>query len=242
MCNLCRKSLALGLLDQLDVERFLEVGIGAGDVMISLGKRGLVGRGIDFSEQAVATCRERIHAEGLAERLEVRQGDLLALSDETSYDLVIAFEVLEHIEDDHAALDRIRGLLRPHGYLLLSVPAHMSKWGATDVWAGHQRRYEREELQQKLHGSRFVIREFFSYGFPLLNLTRRVRNLVYARDVRRGETVQDRTMSSGIAPPTPVRLLRPMIPVFSWLVCQLQRPFLHSDLGEGYFVLAQREG
>lgn len=241
MCNLVRKWLALGLIDEVNVQRFLEVGCGRGDLLISLGKKGLAGRGIDFSEQAVQLCRERIVAAGLSDQLAVEQCDLFALAEGQLYDLVIAFEVIEHLEDDRAALERIRALLRPRGHFLLSVPAHMRKWGATDVWADHYRRYERAELGQKLRAAGFTVRELLSYGYPLLNLTRAIRNVVYARDTKRGETAQERTLSSGVSLPAAVRLVRPFVPAYSWLVYQTQRPFLSSNLGEGYFVLAQRD-
>lgn len=243
MCNLARQWLTLRLLERLPVERFFEVGFGAGDVLCALGRRGLRGAGIDFSEEAARACQERLRAEGLEGRLRVACGDLASLPDEVGrdYDLAIAFEVLEHIEDDVAALGTLRRLLRPGGYLLLSVPAHRRQWGATDVWAGHVRRYERAELQEKLARSGFAVREFFSYGFPLLNLTRRLRNLIYARDLRRGDSARERSARSGIARPAGATLFRPLIPPFAWLVYQTQRPFLHSDLGEGYLVLAQRE-
>src|SRR3546814_6549126 len=58
----------------------------------------------------------------------------------------MAFEVLEHIEDDHAALRQWLGWLKPGGILLMSVPAHPSQWNAADVWAGHFRRYRKREL------------------------------------------------------------------------------------------------
>ena len=54
-----------------------------------------------------------------------------------AYDLVCAFEVLEHIEADQAALCRWRERVRPGGWLLISVPAHQSLFGATDVRVGH---------------------------------------------------------------------------------------------------------
>jgi cyclopropane fatty-acyl-phospholipid synthase-like methyltransferase len=209
-------------------------------VLLALGERGLRGSGIDISAEAVDTCRRRIVAQHFEDRLRVEEGDLFALRDDEHYDLAIAFEVLEHIEDDRGALDRVRALLTPRGHFLLSVPAHQRKWGATDVWAGHVRRYERAELLEKLAAADFDVVSFRSYGFPLLNITRAARNLVYARSARHEETAVERSAHSATALPGPVRRLRPVIPAYAWLVYQTQRPFLGSDLGEGYFVLARR--
>lgn len=240
MCNLTRKRMALDAIDGLSAQSFFELGVGRGDVLLALGERGLRGYGIDFSAESIAICRQKIAAQHLEDRLRVDVGDLFALDDDAHYDLAIAFEVLEHIEDDRAALGRIRRLLRPGGYFLISVPARMRKWGAIDVWAGHVRRYERDELQEKLATGGFDIVSFRSYGYPLLTLTNAARNLIYARATDRGDTARQRTMGSGTALPLPLRLLQPTVPVYAWLVHQTQRPFLRSNLGDHYFVVARR--
>jgi len=232
--------MALDLIDHLGAQSFFELGTGRGDVLLALGERGLRGYGIDFSAESIAICREKIGAQHLEDRLRVDVGDLFALDDATQYDLAIAFEVLEHIEDDLGALERLRRLLRPGGHFLISVPAHMSKWGATDIWAGHVRRYERAELRAKLSSSGFDVSSFVSYGYPLLNLTRTARNLVYSRSARPDHSAIERSSHSATSLPGPVQLLRPLIPAYAWLVYQTQRPFLGSDRGEGYFVLARR--
>lgn len=241
MTRLNRQWLTLKLIPDLQAERFFEVGFGEGDLMIALAERGLEGYGIELSDSVVEACRRRIEERGLGERLRVEQGDLLSLTDESAYDLAIAFEVLEHMEDDRGALAVLHRLLRPGGHLLMSVPAQMRQWGPSDVWAGHVRRYERDELREKLQEAGFAVERFMSLGFPLLRLTRSLRNIFYSRDITRSETEEERTMASGTKRPPLARLLRFAIPVFSWLDHQLQRPFLRTDLGETYFVLACRE-
>lgn len=240
MCNRCRKRLTLELLEYLNGDRFLEVGFGSGDVMIALAQKGLRGTGVDLSERAVQACDQRIRAAGLSERLEVRRADLLTLSDENEYDLAIAFEVLEHMEDDLGALTTLRQLLRPGGHLLISVPAHRSKWGATDVWAGHLRRYDRDDLQKTLQASGLVVCRFLSTGFPLLSLAHPIRNVIYRRALRSDDSRRHRTLRSGTSSPAPVRRLRWLIPAVSWLIYESQKPFLYSDRGEEYFLVAQR--
>jgi SAM-dependent methyltransferase len=240
MCNLTRKRMALKLIESIDARSFFEVGVGRGDVLLALGGRGLRGYGIDFSAQSIEICRQKIAALGLQDRLHVAEGDLFALATDERYDLAIAFEVLEHIEDDRRAIERIRALLTPRGHFMLSVPAHQRKWGATDVWAGHVRRYERADLLEKLASGGFEIISFRSYGFPLLNITRAGRNLVYARSARADQSAIERSSHSATSLPGPVRRLRPLIPAYAWLVYQTQRPFLRGDRGEGYFVLARR--
>src|SRR3546814_10271932 len=64
--------------------------------------------------------------------------------------MVCAFDVLEHIEDDRLAIQEWIRWLAPNGKTILSVPAHRSRWGAGDVWAGHYRRYDRNDVEQLL--------------------------------------------------------------------------------------------
>jgi SAM-dependent methyltransferase len=241
MTRLNRQWLTLRLIDSLHVERFFEAGFGAGDLLIALAERGMRGRGIELSDAVVEACRRRIETRGLSDRLEVERADLLSIPEEAAYDLAIAFEVLEHIEDDRAALAVLRRMLRPGGHLLLSVPAHMKLWGASDVWAGHVRRYERADLLEELDAGGFAVRRFLSLGFPLMRASRGIRNLIYRGDVRPGEAAE-RTMASGVERPPLGRRLRFLIPAISWLDHQLQRPFVGTDLGEEYFVLARRDG
>ena len=59
-----------------------------------------------------------------------------------TFDFILAFEVLEHIEDDVSALREWWNGVKFPGHRLLSVPAHPERWNASDEWEGHFRRYE----------------------------------------------------------------------------------------------------
>jgi SAM-dependent methyltransferase len=232
--------MALELVEGLQATSFLELGVGRGDVLIALGERGLRGVGIDFSEESIAICRRKIAARGLEGRVSVAVGDIFALEPDEAFDLALAFEVLEHIEDDRTAVSLIRSFLAPRGHFMLSVPAHQRAWGATDVWAGHVRRYERDELLEKLTTAGFEVRSLLSYGYPLLNITRAARNLIYARSTRGAQSPAQRSSHSATDLPGAIQRLRPLIPAYAWLVYQTQRPFLFGNRGEGYFALARR--
>lgn len=70
---------------------------------------------------------------------------------------VLAFEVLEHVEDDEGLLEEIARVLRPGGVFLLSTPIRMSRWSPLDEVCGHVRRYEPEELFRLLRARGFEI-------------------------------------------------------------------------------------
>ena len=72
-------------------------------------------------------------------------------------DTVVTLDVLEHLEDDHAALGRYRGVLRPGGRLLVKVPAHPFLYGTMDEASLHYRRYGKRELRDKLLAAGFEV-------------------------------------------------------------------------------------
>jgi len=158
----------------------------------------------------------------------------------------VACEVLEHIEDDRAALAQWRDWLRPGGHLILSVPAHARRWSATDVWAGHFRRYEKAALRQLLETSGFAVEELECYGFPLSNLVEPFRAWSHARALRRREEAGKAaaTAQSGVERGLEARLwpLQAGLPgrLLFRLAFHLQTRFRNRDLGTGYLVLARR--
>ncbi|MFQ6020151.1 MAG: hypothetical protein ACE5KW_05275, partial [Dehalococcoidia bacterium] len=143
---------------------------------------------------------------------------------------------------DLATLERLRGFVRDDGFLVLSVPAHAKLWDALDDWAGHVRRYERDELEDKLRRTGWEPIVVYNYGFPLVNLTRKLRALFYSRlSQRAGSTSQrEATLRSGTHPDGYVSGFGWLWAAYGRLANLLQRPFLRTDLGEGYLVLAEK--
>jgi SAM-dependent methyltransferase len=76
-------------------------------------------------------------------------------------------EVLEHLPDDARAMRHIAAALAPGGRLLISVPAWQRKWCASDVAAGHVRRYEPDALRGLIEGSGLVIERMRAWGGPI---------------------------------------------------------------------------
>ncbi|HEY2963049.1 MAG TPA: class I SAM-dependent methyltransferase [Pyrinomonadaceae bacterium] len=130
--------------------RILDVGCGTGANLLMLSRYGDA-EGVDVSEDALAFCRER----GLAD---VRQGAGEELPyDDNTFDLVTAFDVVEHMDDDLAGLSEMYRVLRPGGHVLLFVPTFMFLWGLQDEVSNHRRRYRLPELRRVLEQAGFEI-------------------------------------------------------------------------------------
>jgi SAM-dependent methyltransferase len=97
----------------------------------------------------------------------VLHGDAGILLWGTTYDVVCAFEVLEHIEDDAAALAAWLKHLRHGGHVVVSVPEDPERFGPSDVQVGHFRRYTEESLRGLLQGAGLEVVQLVHYGWPL---------------------------------------------------------------------------
>ncbi len=89
---------------------------------------------------------------------------------EQKFDLVCMFDVLEHVEDDAAALLAARAHLAPGGVLLITVPAYKALFGPHDEELHHKRRYERTELKTKLLAAGLKIEKLSFINTALLPL------------------------------------------------------------------------
>jgi hypothetical protein len=114
------------------------------------------------------------------------------------YDLVCAFEVLEHLADDAAALADWVTLVRPGGHLMLSVPAFGHRFGPMDTRVGHYRRYDPDELAARLVEAGLVVPRVQVYGWPLGYALELVRNRMDARHL-----AADAGAGAGAGAPTP---------------------------------------
>ena len=212
----------------------LEVGCGQGSLGARLAQRYRY-LGVEPDQTSWAVANRRVSAAGGGEVRNVAFG---ALGDER-FDLVCAFEVLEHIEDDATTLKEWATRLRPGGWLLLSVPAHQRRYAKADEMAGHFRRYDPAVMTALLTRSGFTDIQIRQYGFPLGYLLEAGRNQIARRRLAAsaGQSLAERTAGSG-------RLLQPsgsMIgAVTKWGTAPfrvLQRAF--PNTGTGLVVLAR---
>jgi SAM-dependent methyltransferase len=147
----------------------LDVGAAGGGNTRVLQAAGWRAAALEYGEEGARVCAER--------GIPVLRGDAtrLPLAGE-SLDLVVAYDVLEHIEDDAAAAKGVFDLLRPGGLFLVAVPCDMKLWSAHDVAVDHVRRYSRSELLALLTGAGFEIEDVRSWMVllrPAVRLRRR---------------------------------------------------------------------
>jgi SAM-dependent methyltransferase len=92
-------------------------------------------------------------------------GDVTALPlASAGFDLVCAFDIIEHVEDEDAALSELARVARPGARLLLSTPLHPELWTAFDDMVGHKRRYEPARLAEKLTQHHLALEQSAVYG------------------------------------------------------------------------------
>jgi SAM-dependent methyltransferase len=147
-----------------DSHSLLEIGCGTGFVL----------SGIHASQPTLRLAGSEIFSAGLAfAAARVRsaafyQMDARNIPFISEFDVVGAFDVLEHIEDDVVVIEQVAKALRPSGGFLATVPQHPSLWSAQDVHAAHVRRYTARELRRKVEGAGFEVVRLVSFVSLLL--------------------------------------------------------------------------
>ena len=138
----------------------LEVGCGVGTftrrLVAAPSLTGVVS--IDVSPAAVETTRRAV----ADPRADIRVADVQEI--DGRFDLVVCMNVLEHIEDDRAALRHMWTLVAPGGTLFLLVPAHQALFTPFDAESGHFRRYNKRHMRSLMHDAGMapaVIRSFY---------------------------------------------------------------------------------
>ena len=145
----------------------LNAGAGLGSFTALLERRGFAVTSSDVSDAALTQLAART-------RGSVVRADLTELPfADASFDAVVLGEVLEHVSDDGAALTEVQRVVRAGGTLALSVPANPDWFGASDVWAGHFRRYRRRELVDQVRAAGFESIRCVGWGFPVATLYHR---------------------------------------------------------------------
>lgn len=156
--------------DILSTGYLLDIGCGTGWLVKWGDDRGVPSIGLD---QLFDGLREaHLHnphlklVQGEATRLPFQNGKA---------GTVFLLDVLEHLIDDIAALNEVWHVLKPGGWIIVSVPGTMTPWSIRDIEAGHWRRYNESEFREKLSKAGFQLIDFQYYVcllFPLILFSR----------------------------------------------------------------------
>jgi SAM-dependent methyltransferase len=149
----------------------LEVGCGTGFVLSSLheARPELRVAGSDLYAGALEYAARRLPDAHLY------QMDCRHMPFEDEFDVVCAFDVLEHVDEDELVLAEMFRTVRSGGGVIISVPQHPWLWSAGDDFAHHKRRYRRRELVAKVRGAGFVpvqVTSFVGLLLPLMAVAR----------------------------------------------------------------------
>lgn len=132
----------------------LEVGCGVGNFTKQLLFFGGVSA-IDIKKDYLKQTKELIGSEGQAGFGDIEKGSYFFK--DKKFDAIVCLNVLEHIQDDEAALKNLFNLLKKEGRLVLIVPSENFLYGEIDRAIGHFRRYEKTELIKKLSAAGFEV-------------------------------------------------------------------------------------
>lgn len=220
--KVCFSLLERALKGRQDLE-ILDVGCGTG---YNLGLLRRFGRaqGVDMSPEALDFCRLRGE-----EQVTLHTAGELPFP-AASFDLLTAFDVIEHIEDDRGALAEFGRVLRPGGWMLIYTPALPWLYNEHDRIVHHKRRYRRDELQEKLRSAGYEIAHLAYVNGLVLPLVLLARGLARVRSHRGHQEME-----------LPSPLVNGLV---SWL-CYAEEALVRRDLlpiGMTLVALARKPG
>jgi SAM-dependent methyltransferase len=173
-----RRKLLKTILCSLNLQReslTMDIGCGVGSNLSLLKAIGLKAMGCDRSFDNLLLAKNKFFLpfiNGDLENLPIRS---------SSVELVVATDVLEHLQDDIAGVRELCRILRRNGHLIVTVPAFQSLWGTQDIVTGHKKRYSKRDISNVLKHNGFQIMRssyfnFFLF-FPILFARRVIRLL-----------------------------------------------------------------
>ena len=125
---------------------FMDIGAGNGLFLKFFKNKGFEVEGIELEKEQV----HEMQKDSKLKDVKIQQGDITQLHGNADFDVVIASDVIEHIEDDVTALRNLFTFVKMNGHLIITVPAHMYLYGKRDEKWGHYRRYGNRDLINKI--------------------------------------------------------------------------------------------
>lgn len=139
--------------------------------------------GVDVSREALRFSRDR----GLRRLCQINMDEFSLPFKSDCFDLVLALDVVEHVEDDVRALRECGRILRDGGLLVVTVPAFMALWSPWDEALGHRRRYNAAALADAAQKAGLSVKKLsylFFFVFPMAVLIRTVKRYLQRNAMR----------------------------------------------------------
>jgi SAM-dependent methyltransferase len=175
------------------VPPFLDVGCGNGDISQHVARKGWYGKAIDISDVAVEDARNNL---ALLEKVDIEKKSLFQETE--TFRTIFLMDVLEHIENDRAALEKVSSLLPVSGHVIIAVPSNPREWRWDDDFYGHHRRYTVEETREKLANAHLEPLVFWDFTYPIFWIMRRIYTKLkpLPRDVEEDKLLRTHMSSS----------------------------------------------
>ena len=190
-----RKKIIASLLKKYfreDDASILNVGAATGETSNMLGSFGAV-TSVEYEKECCSFVKQKLNLDFIpASITELPFGN-------NSFNLVCAFDVIEHVQDDHLAVQEMMRVCKPGGLIAVTVPAYMFLWSHHDDINHHIRRYSPHELSnlfRNLNGKKIYSSYFNTILFPIIAITRLAAN-VFPKVVNRRGSGSDFSYSGG---------------------------------------------
>lgn len=240
--HVLRNKCIEAIVDKLPPGRFLEIGSGVGEETKIFLRRAFYGVCCEVCQESRTALADNLNK--YKDMIEI-VGECNSLAPGT-FDYLIIFDVLEHIEADTDTLKYWTSFLKSGGMLLIAVPAHMNAFGKSDELMGHFRRYEKNGLFEIMTKSGYQYIKILCYGFPLINFTLKIINIIYklapkAISEYKNVPSEQKTMLSGVKSPDIISrfaflfndfMLSPFI--------LMQKIFFNLDWGVAYVAFGKK--
>lgn len=207
--------------------RILDAGCGTGQMLKCLEAHGDA-IGLDTSSQAIGYARER----GVKRLV---QGSITAPPFRAgSFDCVVSLDVIEHVDDDIGILKKLHEVVKPGGFLVITVPAFKTLWSEHDEINQHKRRYRANELSELITDAGFDIQRVTycntALFLPVL-ATRKGKNLL--RSLRKSRRANPDALESDL-----IEYPGPINTALYWLLRAETKLMQHTNLPFGVSILA----
>lgn len=229
---LLREKVVCDLLKSYIPGRFLEIGYGHGDFLLTLHDRGFSGLGYDSSPEAQAIAGKLLsekHIENIA------LVDEIPATEKFAY--VFFFEVIGYLENPGDFLDGLRKNLNPASRVLFSF-TNIRHQGEAEKFSGNMACFSRQQIVTLLQQSGYKVEKILNYGYPLSNILRPLLHRYYRQRKESGQN--DTVANSGLVYSSSrfhwLNLIVNRVTLLPFFL--LQSYFRHSDLGTGYVVVA----